>query len=814
MLRMQHGIGQGCIPVSGWAWRPAALLFVFITISHAAPMSLVPEKIPPIVADVQACQIPDRVQLAGWVGGRIQANDASRMAQMDVDRLLEGYRKRPGRQTWDGEHIGKWLHAATLSWANSGNPELYAKLDYAVTELAKCQLDDGYLGTYIEAERWTAWDVWAHKYNLLGLITYMRHTGNLAPLSTCRRMADLLCRTFGDAPGQQDILLSGRHLGMASTSVLEPMVWLYRLTGEPRYLDFCHHLVRSWEKPHGPRVVSTLLTAKRVDLVGNGKAYEMLSCLNGALEYHRTLNDPRILEAALNAWRDIVDKRIYLTGTASYQEFFRADYDLPNVNKVGETCVTVTWLQFNAHLLRLTGEARFAEQIERTVLNQLLGAQSPDGKAWGYYVEMQGKKPYSGVLDGHCCLSSGPRGVALIPTFAVSTDADGVVMNLYDAGTAKLNLRDGTPVMITADTLYPSDERIRMMVSPAEQKPFAVKLRIPTWCAEPVVRVNGKRVEAVAGADGYVALRREWRTGDRVELRLKLEPRVIVGDFKNEGKAAVLYGPLVLTADESSLGTADRALSLIGLPGVNVKQLGVKPRAATGAMKTWAGARVFTATAVERGPTGLLQRPGSFRIDLIPFADAGAQGSAYKVWLPYQEIRCSRNLLLDGVETRSRRPHVRVREYEGQPLAIRYAGCINDEFQTMALTFNNQRAAQDWYAVEVQSPIRVAEVVFYHGQTAFDGGWFDASAGKPQVQVKRRPDADWETLCELKDYPATTASDSAGLRGGDRFACELAEPVEVFGVRVIGKASSGNNPKQAWSSCLELQAFGPRRLKF
>jgi len=782
-------------------------------LASAAPISLVPETVPPLVADRQDCQIPDRAQRGGWGGGRIHASTANRLAQMDVDRLLEGYRHRPGRQAWDGEHIGKWLHAATLAWANSGQAELRAKLDYAVTELAKCQLADGYLGTYAPAERWTAWDVWAHKYNLIGLITYLRHTGNLAPLPTCRRMADLLCQTFGDAPGQRDILLSGRHLGMASTSVLEPMVWLYRLTGEPRYLEFCHYLIRSWEKPHGPKIISTLLAAKRVDLVGNGKAYEMLSCLNGALEYYRTVNDPRILEAALNAWRDIVTKRLYLTGTASYQEFFRADYDLPNVNKVGETCVTVTWLQFNAHLLRLTGEARFAEQMERTILNQLLGAQSPDGTAWGYYVEMEGVKPYSSVLDAHCCLSSGPRGVALIPTLAVTTDADGVVVNLYDAGTANLNLRDGRPVAVTTKTLYPGDGRIRLTVSPAAQTSFTVKLRVPMWCAAPQVRVNDRRVEAAVGADGYLALRREWRAEDCVELRLKLEPRVIAGDFKNEGKAAVLYGPLVLAADVSLLGNADRALDEIGLPGVDMPSLRVKPRAARGAWITWAGARLFSVTAVARDPMDRRRQPGSFRIGLIPFADAGARGSAYQVWLPYQAIRPSRNLLLDGIETRSRRPHVRVRE-AGQPLAIRYAGCVNDAFQSMALTFNNQRAAQDWYAVTVRSPIRIAEVVFYHGQTAFDGGWFDASAGKPRVQVKRQPEGDWETLSELKDYPATTATDPAGLKGGDRFVCELTEPATVFGVRIIGPPACGNNPRQAWSSCLELQAFGPRQLKF
>src|SRR5260370_338594 len=273
----------------------------------------------------------------------------------------------------------------------------------------------------------------------------------------------------------------------------EPIVLLYRLTGEPHYLDFCKYILRAWEQPNGPKIISTLRTLKRVDKVGNGKAYEMLSCLNGALEYYRTVNDPIILEACLNAWQDIVSNRLYLTGTASYGELFHDNFDLPNVNNVGETCVTVTWLQFNAQLLRLTGEARFAEQLERTTLNQLFGAQSCDGSAWGYYVQMQGKKPYSATLDGHCCLSSGPRGVALIPTFAVTTDVDGVVLNLYDARTARLKLRDQTESADTTDTLYPGDERIRLAVEPAGRKMFSVKMRVPARCRDDTLHVTGRK---------------------------------------------------------------------------------------------------------------------------------------------------------------------------------------------------------------------------------------------------------------------------------------------------------------------------------
>jgi hypothetical protein len=785
----------------------SALLLVFATLLQAQPLSLAPEKVPPVIADRQDSQIPDRVQLSGWIGTRVRVNETNRLVKLDPNRLLEGFRSRPGRHKWDGEHLGKWMHAATLAWANTGNPALRAKLDYAAAELAKCQLHDGYLGTYIDTERWTEWDVWSHKYNLIGLITYMRHTGNLAPLPTCRRMGDLLCGTFGDEPGKRDLIPAGHHVGMAPSSVLEPMVWLYRLTGEPRYLDFCKYILRAWEQPNGPKIISTLLKSKRVDQVGNNKAYEMLSCINGALEYHRTVGEPQILEAALNAWQDIVIKRLYLTGTASYREFFHADYNLPNVNNVGETCVTVTWLQFNAHLLRLTGEARFAEQIERTVLNQLFGSQHPDGSAWGYYVQMQGKKPYNPDLDGHCCGSSGPRGIALIPTFAVTTDSDGIVVNLYDSNTAQLNLHDATPVTVTTDTRYPSDERIRITITPAKAKSFSVKLRIPSWCANPVVRVNGRSMKVPPGKDGYAAIHREWKAGDQIQLRFKLEPRVIVGDFKNEGKLAVLYGPLVLAADEAMLGGKGRELNAIGPAASDLASLRITPQPAPAFLKTWPGAQTFRMNAIVRAETlshvgqslGGGSRGAATQIGLVPFADAGANGTAYKIWLPYAQPRPSRNLLLDGIEIRSRRPN---------------HGSVVDEFQTIAHTRNVRRWPNDFYGVELEEAVRVAQIVFVHGQSGPDGGWFDASAGKPRVEIKSRPDAEWETLCEFANYPATTAANPAGLRDMERIVCDLPKPVEVFGIRVIGKPAGGNNPKQNWTSCAELQAFGVRRLTF
>jgi DUF1680 family protein len=744
-------------------------------------VQVVPEKVTCAVADRQASQIPDRVQLSGWIGSRVAVNESNRLVRIDTDRLLEGYRKRPGRQSWDGEHVGKWLHAATLAWVNTGDPALHAKLDATAAALCACQLPDGYLGTYLDAKRWTSWDIWAHKYNLIGLVTYMRYTGNLAPLPTCRRMADLLCATFGDAPGQRDIIPCGEHVGMAPTSVLEPMVLLYRLTGEPRYLAFCQYVLRAWEQPNGPHIVSRLLELKRVDKVGNAKAYEMLSCLNGALELYRTTGGDRaLLDACLNAWQDIVDHRLYITGAASYGEHFHDDFDLPNRNNVGETCVTVTWLQFNAQLLRLTGEARFAEQLEHVALNQLFGAQKPDGTAWGYYVQVEGVKPYSATLDGHCCLSSGPRGIALLPTFAVTTDADGAVVNLFDAGVARLVLNDGTPVTVRTETRYPADGRIRVSVELKEKKTFALKLRVPAWCAEWSVEPKNAKV----GADGYLTVRHTWQSGDAVELHLKLPPRLIMGDHLNAGKAALCCGPLVLAADESLLAGTGLSLGAAALASADLAALNVVSESTPAGWQTWAGAERFSVSASKRSGGA------AARMGLVPFADAGATGAKYKVWLPLPG-QPSANVLLDGTESRSRAGN-------------RNESINDDDRLSFAVTFDGKSAAEDCFCVTLDASAAIRRIVFAHGKSFHDGGWF---VGKPRVEIQREGGEAWENVGTFGDYPDTTATDGKKLGPGQPFTLTLPQAVRVRAVRVIGKPACGDNPKQAFASCGELQAF-------
>jgi len=229
---------------------------------------------------------------------------------------------------------------------------------------------------------------------LIGLLSYYELSADPAVLHACRAMGDLLAHTFGDAPGQRDIITAGEHVGMAATSVLEPMCRLYRFSGDTRHLEFCKYVVRAYEHPRGPRIVSTLLNGGSVYDTANGKAYEMLSNFNGLVDLYRLTADRTLLDTVLRAWADIVQHQLYRTGTVSAMEHFQPAGRLLSLqsSNVGETCATVTWLQLNWRLWRLTGEARFGQEIERTVYNHLLAAQDGQSGNISYYTSWVGPR--------------------------------------------------------------------------------------------------------------------------------------------------------------------------------------------------------------------------------------------------------------------------------------------------------------------------------------------------------------------------------------------------------------------------------------
>ncbi len=438
-------------------------------------------------------QIPDQYtpacyqNITGLLGYRLNVNLEKRLLKIDSATLLSGFRKRPGAQTWIGEHVGKFLFSASKTYAYSHDPEIKHLMDDMVRKYIACQMPDGYLGTYLYKDRWTEWDVWAHKYAIIGLLNYYSVTGYRPALETAERAADLICRTFGDEPGKRDLMLAGEHNGLAPGSILEPMVDLYRYTGNQKYLGFCRYILRAYEQPDGPKIISQLEKYGDVTKVGDAKAYEMLSCFLGILKYYKLTGEVKYLSLLQTAWADITLHRLYITGTSSDHEIFKPAGILKagNQDDMGEGCVTVTWIQFNLQLLQITGEAKYAEELERAVYNHLLAAENPRTGCVSYYTALQGAKPYRCDQGYSCCLSSVPRGISLIPEMLGGKINNVFTVLMYEnsEATDSIITSDHAKIAlkITSVTKFPLNGKVDFIITPSESKTFRINFRVPEW---------------------------------------------------------------------------------------------------------------------------------------------------------------------------------------------------------------------------------------------------------------------------------------------------------------------------------------------
>ncbi|GAB3221397.1 glycoside hydrolase family 127 protein [Spirosoma arcticum] len=582
---------------------------------------VVAQKIP----DKALAFAPETVRFSGFLEERLKANLTQRLLNIDENGILEGFYNRPGKQTWVGEYPGKYLHAASRVWRYSKNPQLKTQMDRIVDVLIATQLEDGYLGTYLPEKYWTAWDVWAHKYDLLGLLSYYAATGYKPALETSKNIGDLLCRTFGKSPGKLAIMKSGGHVGMASGSVLEPMTELYRFTGDTKYLDFCNYIVDAYETTeNGPKLISTLTTLGKVDKTANAKAYEMMSNLVGIVKLYQLTGDAALLKAAETAWEDIAAHKLYITGTASHGEYFREDFDLPATNEVhmGEGCVTTTWLQLSQALHALTGEAKYVDEFEKSIYNHLFAAENPQTGCVSYYTALQGKKPYRCTIDAHCCLASIPRGFAIIPELMFTKNSDnGLSVNSYSAGGVQSNIRTNegkeVGIKLRIDSAFPQEGQATITLTPDRRTAFAINLHVPEWSRNFKAVINGK---SFAGTPGqYLTLLQVWDKKSIIQVSFDLNTQLLDGGKSYPGFVALKNGPQVLALDHA----LNPQINDFENVSINSATLTTLPKALL--PKGWVGSQVYSARGMVAGkPVDLM---------LVPFAEAGQTGADLAVWL-------------------------------------------------------------------------------------------------------------------------------------------------------------------------------------
>jgi hypothetical protein len=186
-------------------------------------------------------------------------------------------------------------------------------------------------------------------------------------------------------------------------------------------------------------------------------------------------------------------------------------------------------------------------------------------------------------------------------------------------------------------------------------------------------------------------------------------------------------------------------------------------------------------------------------LPLQPFADCGAAGEDYTVWLRTNAPKQRRtgNVLLGGNESRSRPGNINGSIVDGEPKSI-------------VVTHSGARAELDWYAVNTAEQVDIDKIVYTHGHCFYDGGWF---VGAPMVEVQEAPGGPWKALGRLTGYPQTNADQQPPLTDGQEFTFRLQAPRSIVGVRISGTPAHGSNPKQNFSSCAELSAYAPERLQ-
>ena len=538
-------------------------------------------------------------------------------------RFVEQYRMADADydEGWRGEYWGKMMRGACLTYSYTKNPELYKTLSDSVEDLLTCQESDGRMSSYAKSHQYQNWDMWCRKYVLLGMQYFLEicedeDLSSRIIKSMCAQV-DYMMQHIGDEEGKMEITATSDYWrGLNASSILEPVVRLYNITGNKKYLDFATHIVNCG----GTEVESLFQLAYEDELYPYQypmtKAYEMISCFEGLLEYYRATGEEKYKTAVINFANKILETEITVIGSCgcTHELFDNAFVRQANTTNgpSQETCVTVTLMKFMYQLTLLTGETKYADVFETALYNAYFGAFNtedivenaaleelpgciPEPLPFGSYspltADTRGKLIGGLKLmsDNHyygCCACIGSAGNGMIPKMALLTAKDGFLMNLYINGTSVSKTPENNPITFVTDTQYPVYGDVKVEIKLLKSENFTMYLRIPEWSKNTQIKVNG---EAVVVTEGKTAINRSWCDGDTIELSLDMRTRAIYPtpygsrvlmtkpvmktDFymvnvfdKEDPKAkyhiALLRGPIVLAQDNRLGYSVDDAVSI------------------------------------------------------------------------------------------------------------------------------------------------------------------------------------------------------------------------------------------------------------
>ena len=503
---------------------------------------------------------------------------------------------KPGDRTahhifWDSD-VAKWMETAAYSLATHPDPQLEAQLEEVIAKFAKLQRSDGYINSWFTAvepeKRWTnlrdCHELYCAGHLMEAAVAHFKATGKRHFLDMVCRYADYIDSVFGTEEGKLRGYPGHEEIELA-------LVKLWKATGERRYLNLAKYFVdergrqphyydvearRRGEDPEkrGPgryrQNQSHMPVREQTEAVGHAVRAMYLYC--AMADVARETGDRSLVAACETLWEDVCLGHLYITGgigQSGSNEGFTFRYDLPEETAYCETCAAIGLVLWNHRMLQLHGDARFADVMERGLFNGTISGVSLSGDRF-FYVN-----PLASLGNHHrqewfrcaCCPGNIPRLLARVGQFFYSESEESAWVHMYAEGEGRLRVGD-REVTIRQQTKYPWDAHVRLELNLARPATFTLALRIPGWCRQASVTLNGTLVSMAGMMEkGYLKLNRQWQSGDTIELclpmpveRVRANPAV----RQANGKVAIQRGPVVYCLEEADNPVTP--LSRIALP--------------------------------------------------------------------------------------------------------------------------------------------------------------------------------------------------------------------------------------------------------
>jgi DUF1680 family protein len=585
------------------------------------------------------------------------------MKMMEESGTLENFRLAASGGSSDQYHLPlfrdsdlyKVLEAVAWERAHGPDPD-QEKFFRSSTELiAAAQEPDGYLNTYVRVVQR------GRRFQDAAMGHELYCAGHLfqAAVADARTAAPgpVLLGPIVDryASILVDVLRSEQAGFVEGHPEIETaLVELYRTTRDPRLVDLAAdllarrgHKVLSW-RSFGPSYFQDDVPFEEAGSI-RGHAVRALYLLAGATDIYTENGRAQLRGPLFSQWDDMASAKTYLTGglgSRHHDEAFGDRFELPPDRAYCERCAAIASIMWNWRLLLLTGEARFADLIERTLYNGFLAGIGFDGTTFFYENPLQVRVPTTrhAWYDCACCPPNGMRFLASLEHYLVTTTDQGAQFHQYVSGRVQTAPGNEGNLDLAVETDYPFGGTVVFRVGAAPGATREIALRVPSWATDVTTNLNGRSVGGGPGPDGYLRLRREWSAGDELVVEFPLRPRVVrASDDIDGARGCVAFerGPLVYCVEGRDL-TGEHNLRDISVlakvpkeePGLDIDGQQVVALKLQGHARS-TGGPAWPYSGASSADPGAERAEADLEVRAIPyFAWANRGASDMRVWVP------------------------------------------------------------------------------------------------------------------------------------------------------------------------------------